>query len=190
MSDRHPAITFWLGLAVAIVLGQALALHLMGQPWICACGTIRLWEGDVTGPENSQHLTDWYTPSHVIHGLGFHLLLRLAVPGLPPIARLALAIGLEAGWELVENSPAIIERYREQALAQGYSGDSIINSLSDTLACIIGFGLARRLPVAASITLAILLELLTLGMIRDNLTLNIIQLIHPIDAIARWQTGG
>ena len=181
--------TTWLAIAAAIVVIQALALHFMGQPWICECGTIRLWEGDVSGPENSQHLTDWYTFSHIIHGQAFYLLLWLATPKLPLATRFAIAIGLEATWEIAENSTMVIERYREQALAQGYFGDSIVNSISDTLAAAAGFALARLLPVKASIALAITLELFAGYMIRDNLTLNIIQLIHPVEAISRWQTG-
>ncbi len=179
----------WLALAAALIVVQALALHFMGQPWICTCGTIRLWEGDVSGPENSQHLTDWYTFSHIIHGLGFYLLLKLIAPKLPLATRFAIAIGLEAAWEIAENSTMIIERYREQALAQGYFGDSIVNSVTDTLAAALGFALARLLPVKASIALAIALELFAGYMIRDNLTLNIIQLIHPVEAISRWQAG-
>lgn len=189
MTDGRGKTVLPLVLAAAIILAQALALHLMGQPWICECGTVRLWEGDVSGPENSQHLTDWYSFSHIIHGQAFYLLLRLTAPKLPLAARFAIAIGLEATWEIAENSTMVIERYREQALAQGYFGDSIVNSVSDTMAAAIGFALARLLPVKASIALAIALELFAGYMIRDNLTLNIIQLIHPIEAVSRWQSG-
>src|SRR5690606_23771201 len=115
----------WLLLALALVAVQAGVLFLFGQPPICMCGHVRLWQGDVLGPENSQQRLDWYTPSHIIHGLAFYLLLRLVFPTAPVALRFAVALGLEVGWELVENSPAIIERYRQQALAQGYFGDSI-----------------------------------------------------------------
>ncbi len=104
--------------------------------------------------------------------------------------RLALAVGLEVGWEVLENTPFIIERYRQQALAQGYVGDSILNSLSDTCCAIIGFWLARLLPVRGSIALVVALEVFVGVMIHDNLTLNIIQLIHPVPAISAWQAGG
>ena len=183
--------TILAGLAlVAMVLAlQGLTLRLMGQPEICSCGAIRLWVGDVLGPENSQQLSDWYTFSHVIHGMIFYGLGRLMLPRAPLIAALALALGLEAAWEIAENSPVVIDRYRAQALAQGYSGDSVVNSLSDTLAMVAGFALARVLPVRATIALALAFEILTASVVRDNLTLNVIQLIHPIEAIGTWQSG-
>lgn len=178
------------GAVLATVLAvQAFALHLYGQPTICACGTIRLWAGDVLGPENSQQLTDWYTFSHVIHGLIFYALTTLALPRAPLLVRFALALGVEATWELIENSPTVIEHYRQQALAQGYVGDSVLNSCSDTVAAAFGFLLARLLPTRAAIGLAVAFELFTAVMVRDNLTLNVIQLIHPVPAIAAWQQG-
>ncbi|MBL8574407.1 MAG: DUF2585 family protein [Hyphomicrobiaceae bacterium] len=175
-------------LAVALAL-QATILWLMGQPPICTCGVVRLWQGTILSPENSQQLTDWYTPSHIIHGVIFFGLLRLAVPRLPVAAALAIALGIEIAWELAENSPPVIARYREQALAQGYSGDSILNSLSDTLAMTTGFFLARALPWRLTIGLALAAEIFTAVMVRDNLTLNVIQLIAPNAAISGWQAG-
>jgi hypothetical protein len=177
-------------LLVGALVAQAMVLHLMGQPAICACGSVRLWAGTVLGPENSQQITDWYTPSHVIHGLLFYALGWLLLRGRSPLLALALALGIEIGWELVENSPLVIDRYREQALAQGYSGDSILNSLCDTTAMLIGYWLASRLPVRASVALALAAELFTAVMIRDNLTLNVIQLLAPSQAISAWQADG
>lgn len=177
-------------IAVGFIAIQALTLFAMGHPPICACGYVKLWHGVVISSENSQHLTDWYTFSHVIHGFGFYLLLWLIAPNAPIGLRFVAAIGLEVGWEIVENTPLIMDRYRESALAQGYFGDSIINSVFDTLAAALGFMLARKLPVWLIIVLAIAMEVFVGYMIRDNLTLNIIQLIHPTDAISRWQTGG
>jgi hypothetical protein len=177
-------------LAAALLAVQAVVLFAMGQPPICTCGTVRLWHGLTSSPETSQQLTDWYTPTHVVHGFGFYLLLRLVMPNLPTGHRLLAALGLEVGWEILENTPVVIERYREQALAQGYFGDSIVNSLADTLAMVIGFALARFLPAWASVVLVLAVELFLALMIRDNLTLNILQLIYPIEAIARWQAGG
>ncbi len=175
---------------VALTLAlQGGILHVMGQPPICTCGVVRVWVGDVRGPENSQQITDWYTFSHVIHGMIFYGATRLVAPRLPLLAALAIALGIEAAWELLENSPMVIERYRAQALAQGYNGDSILNSLSDTLAMALGFALARILPSRATIGLALAFEIFTAVMIRDNLTLNVIQLIHPVEAIAAWQGG-
>jgi uncharacterized protein DUF2585 len=187
--DRLPA-TACAWLAAGFILVQALVLLAMGRPPICTCGTIRLWVGVLTSAENSQQLTDWYTFSHILHGVALYGILSLLAPRLPVCWRLAVAVGIEATWEIVENTPFIIDRYRQSALAQGYVGDSILNSVSDTVSAIVGFAIARFAPVWATVTLAIVLELFVGFMIRDNLTLNIIQLIHPVEAISRWQAGG
>lgn len=188
-AERTPLKVFVL-IAGGFVALQALILLALGQPAICACGTIKLWEGAVLSSENSQHLTDWYTFSHIIHGFAFYLILWLIAPRLPIGLRLAIAIGVEAGWELIENTPFIIDRYRETALAQGYSGDSVINSVFDTLAAMLGFYLARLLPYWVPIALTIAMELFVGIMIRDNLALNIIQLLAPSEVISAWQAGG
>lgn len=172
-----------------LVAIQVIALLAMGHPLICTCGTIKLWMGTVSSPENSQQLTDWYTFSHVIHGFILYLLLWLTAPRMPFGLRLVLATGLEAGWEIIENTPIVMERYRQLALAQGYFGDSVINSVVDTLAAVGGFVLARKLPVWATLALALAMELFVGYMIHDNLVLNVIQLIHPSAAISRWQAG-
>jgi len=179
----------WVLIGAGIIALQAAILLAMGQPPICACGTIKFWHGVVLSDENSQQLTDWYTFSHIIHGFGFYLLLWLLAPRTSVGLRLVLAIGLEAGWEILENSPLIIDRYRQQALAQGYIGDSVINSVFDTLAMVLGFVLARILPVWVIVALAVAMELFVGVMIRDNLTFNIIQLIYPSETISRWQAG-
>jgi hypothetical protein len=187
----HERIPFGAGLAIGAVLIslQALALHAFGQPLICTCGVVQLWVGDVTSAELSQQIADWYTFSHIIHGFLFYAALHLLLPRASIGARLALAVGIEAGWEIFENTPLIIERYRQSALAAGYVGDSVLNSVSDTLAATLGFLLARRLPVAATVVVAIAFELFTGVMIRDNLTLNVLQLLDPTEAVSRWQAG-
>lgn len=187
--ERAP-IRVSLLIAAAFLALQATVLYAMGQPPICTCGSIRLWTGDVTGLENSQQLTDWYTYTHVVHGIGFYFLLWLIAPRMPIGMRFALTVGLEASWEIIENTPFIIDRYRQSALAQGYFGDSIVNSLVDTLAGAFGFVLARQLPPWSSVALVVVMEIFVGVMIRDNLTLNIIQLIHPNEAISHWQAGG
>lgn len=170
----------------ALVTAVLLAMH---RPPICTCGHIKLWEGVVSGPGNSQHLSDWYSFSHIIHGFLFFgagcLLLRRQALGL----RLIIAICLEFAWEIAENSPAVIERYRAATMAVGYSGDSILNSLSDGAMMIAGFLLASRLPWRVTVAIAVTFELFTLWMIRDNLALNILMLIAPSDAIRAWQGG-
>ncbi|HTI88139.1 MAG TPA: DUF2585 domain-containing protein [Alphaproteobacteria bacterium] len=190
-APRRERVPFGAGLAIGAVLicVQALALTTFGQPLICTCGVVRLWVGDVTSAELSQQIADWYTFSHVIHGFLFYAALRLLLPRSSVGLRFALAVGIEAGWEILENTPMIIERYRQSALAAGYVGDSVLNSVSDTLAATLGFLLARRLPVAVTVAIAIGFEVFTGVMIRDNLTLNILQLLHPTEAVSRWQAG-
>ena len=137
---------------------QALVLHLMGRVWICSCGTVRLWVGDIRSSELSQQIFDWYTPSHIVHGILFYGLLRLLLPRTPVLARLAIAVGIEVAWEIAENTPWVIEAYRKQALAAGYTGDSILNSLLDTVAMMSGFTLARLLPWKATVALLLALR--------------------------------
>lgn len=181
-------VVLWVALAFFAV--QAVALLAMGHPLICACGTVELWYAPTAGPGTSQHLTDWYTFTHVVHGFLFYLLLWIAVPRAPFPLFLLAALGIEAGWEIVENTPVIIERYRQTALAAGYFGDSVLNSLSDTLAMLVGFLMAWRLPVWGSAAIALGTEAVLAWAIRDNLTLNIVQLIYPLEALSRWQAGG
>jgi hypothetical protein len=171
---------------VAILAITAGLLLAAGRSPICACGTIDLWHGALDSG-NSQHIFDWYSPSHLIHGLLFYGAGWLILRRLPVRLRFLIAVTLEAAWELLENSPMVIDRYRTATIALGYTGDSVLNSLSDISCMMLGFLLARRLPVALSIALAIGLELLTLAVIRDNLTLNIVMLLWPIDAIRHWQ---
>src|SRR5262249_37852799 len=162
----------------------------MGEAGMCGWGRGRLWQGEVMSAENSQQLADWYSPSHFIHGLLFYGLLWLIARRRPLGLRALIALVIECGWEILENSPIIIDRYRAATISLGYRGDSVINSVSDMTFMLIGFALAARLPVIASIALAVLLELAVGYMIRDNLTLNIIMLIWPVEAIRTWQAGG
>jgi Protein of unknown function (DUF2585) len=162
----------------------------MGRVPICECGYVRLWHGVVVSSENSQHITDWYTFTHIVHGFGFYALLWVIARGLPPHTRLLLAVVLEAMWEVLENTPMVINRYRAATISLDYYGDSIVNSVSDVVAMMIGFWAARRLPVWGSLLAVIVLEVALAVIIRDNLTLNILMLVHPFEAVKRWQLGG
>jgi hypothetical protein len=179
-----------LAAAALMIAAQAAVLFSFGQPPICTCGYVKLWEGVVLSSGNSQHLTDWYTFSHIIHGMLFYALTWALFPRLPVGYRLVMALGIEIAWEITENTPWIIGRYREQALAQGYSGDSIINSVMDSLAMAFGFLLAGRLPVWGTVALALAMEVSVAYFIRDNLALNILNLLYPLDFVHRWQAGG
>jgi hypothetical protein len=172
----------------AIAVAMIALLLLAGRPPICTCGYIELWHGAVDSG-NSQHIFDWYSPSHLIHGFLFYAFGWWLLRSKPVSTRLIVAALIEAAWEIAENSPFIIDRYRTATMALGYTGDSVLNSTSDLLCMITGFLLARRLSVWISIAICVSFELLTLALIRDNLTLNVLMLVSPIDAIKVWQSG-
>jgi hypothetical protein len=176
-----------LGILIGLQIG---ILTLFGQPAFCACGEVKLWEGVVSSPGNSQQISDWYTPSHIIHGFLFFALFSLFLPRASIATRFLLAVFLEVSWEIIENTPMVIDHYRKQALAQGYVGDSILNSVSDTLAMAAGFLAARRLPLWLAISIVIALEGVVMYFIRDGLLLNIINLFYPLEFIAQWQMAG
>lgn len=191
VSAYHPVSSGGLVFPGFVILSSlAMTLWLMGRVPVCICGDIKLWHGIVNSSENSQHITDWYTPSHVIHGFLFYFALHILMPRASFGAKLLIALGAEAAWEIFENTPFTINRYRTATIALDYFGDSILNSVSDALAMVLGFILARKLPVAMTIALAVAFELFTGVMIRDNLTLNVVMLVHPVDWIKSWQEAG
>jgi hypothetical protein len=175
---------------LALMAFQAAALWAMGRPLICTCGEVQLWYGDLLGSGMSQHLVDWYSFTHITHGFVFYLALKFAAPNTSFGFRLAVAIGIEVAWEIAENSPAVIERYRQSALAQGYVGDSVINSVSDTLFAMLGYLLAFILPAPLSLALVLANEAALVYLIHDNLLLNIVQLAHPTKWLSDWQANG
>jgi hypothetical protein len=180
----------WFAVALAVIAAAAVTLLLMGRTPICRCGYVKAWHGVVFSAENSQHIADWYTFSHIIHGFAFYGLLWLAARRLPIGARLVLAVALESAWEIFENTDFVINRYREATISLDYYGDSVLNSVCDILAMGAGFLAARKLTVRSVVALTAVMELAVLWWIRDNLTLNIVMLIYPLDAIRMWQAGG
>lgn len=176
---------------LAIIVAAEAAVYAMGHPIFCKCGTIKFWYGLKSGPEQSQQFTDWYSYSHILHGLILYWLLSLIAKGrLSIAARLVIATFFEGAWEVFENTPFIINRYRTQTISHSYFGDTVLNSTGDILSMIVGFFIASRLPVWLTVALLIGTELALLYLIRDNLTLNVIMLIHPVEWIQHWQAGG
>jgi hypothetical protein len=180
-------------IAILLFATFGAILWSMGRPPICACGEVKLLHLVVQSSENSQHLADWYTPSHIIHGFIFYGIGHLLRKKWPSVFQLgvvvSLAILVEGAWEVLENSPVIIDRYREVTISWGYAGDSIINSLADIVWMLFGFLLASRLPWKATLGLALLFEVFVGYMIRDNLALNIMMLTAPLESVKDWQAG-
>ena len=190
LPHRHAVIA-----SVVLALLAGAILLAMGRNPICECGTVKLWHGVVQSSENSQHLSDWYAPSHFTHGLIMYFFAWLLwkkwklFGGRPIRWALPIAVAVEAAWEIMENTPMVIDRYRAVTVSFGYSGDSVVNSLGDIGWMIVGFLAASRIPAWTSVALAVFLELLTLWTIRDNLTLNVVMLFWPVEAIRQWQGG-
>jgi hypothetical protein len=175
---------------VLVLVGTMVLLRSQGRLWLCSCGYLLLWSGDPWSSDNSQHLLDPYSFTHLLHGFLLCGLLALAVPRLSVAWRLWLAVSIEAVWELIENSEFVIRRYRQETAALGYHGDTIVNSLGDILVCGLGFMLALQLGFRRAFAVFALTEVTLAILIRDNLTLNVVMLIYPIEAIKEWQAAG
>lgn len=175
-----------LAITVVMLLAFAFALHSLGRIPSCECGlglvTVSAWS-----TSTSQHLLDPYSFSHVLHGVGFYALLILVARRVPKRYRFVVAILLEVAWEILENSPFIINRYRAATASLDYYGDSILNSMGDVLSTMLGFWCASRFSWKVTLAFVVVIELLMLVTIKDNLTLNIIMLLYPLDAIKQWQ---
>ena len=184
-----------IAVSIGITVATVLILLAMDRPPICECGYVKFWHGQINDAGNSQHISDWYTPSHIIHGmifyaLGWWLFVRKEWGGRNAAAwGLPLAVFLEAFWEVLENTPMVIERFRSVTANFGYSGDSVLNSFADIGWMSFGFWLALRLPVKVTVALALVGEVVAAWVVRDNLTLNVIMLLFPIEAIADWQAA-
>lgn len=192
LAAGRPRSGFGIGPSLAVIgaiLVATIVLRLMGRLWICSCGEVYLWVGDVQSSNNSQHVADPYTFTHLLHGVMLFWILLLVSRRIGPDWRFAIALSAEALWEIVENSTYVIERYRTATISLGYAGDTIVNSLGDIATCGMGFALARYLGVKRSIFLFVSIELLLLVWIRDGLILNVIMLLHPVEAILKWQSG-
>jgi len=176
----------WL-LIVAIFGATAILLRLEGRLWICSCGRLLIWVGQVCSSDNSQHILDPYSFTHVLHGFLFFWLITWLLPRLKPVSQLSLAVAVEALWEVFENTNFIIERYRTATAALGYHGDTVVNSLGDILCCLLGFVIARRLGFRRSLIAFVALEFVLILWIRDSLLLEILMLVAPVDAIRTWQ---
>lgn len=192
MSPNRAAIL----ISIVITAATVLILLAMDRPPICECGDIKLWYGDINSAGNSQHISDWYTPSHIIHGMIFYafgwlLFSKFGLGGNNPAKwGLPLAVFLEAAWEVLENTAMVIDRFRSVTANWGYSGDSVPNSFADIGWMSFGFYLALKLPVKVTVVLALIMEVLAAYVVRDNLTLNVIMLLFPVEAIAEWQAAG
>ena len=184
---RRPAIDAAM-ICVLVLLAAVLELD-MGRPVKYRNGPLRLWSGDIYSDQNSQQIADPYTFTHFTHGAAFYGLTWLAMRPASVATRLIVATGAEAAWEAYENTDAVVERYRSQTISLGYYGDSLVNSVADIAACMVGFLLAWRLPRAATVTWVASFELALAYLIRDSLALNILMLVYPIDAVRAWQAG-
>jgi hypothetical protein len=174
---------------LALLAILAAVLLALGRALTCPCGSVALWAGDIYSNQNSQQLADPYTFTHVTHGMIFYGVLRLVWLRRPFVARLAVATVLEVLWEVAENSPLIIDRYRETTASLGYYGDSVLNSVGDVLFCVVGFFIASRIPRRANVVAIVASEVILLFWIRDNITLNVLMLLYPIPAVRAWQLG-
>lgn len=177
-------------ISLTIIVGTVLILLWMGRVPFCECGTIKLWTANTVSSENSQQFSDPYTFTHLIHGFGFYGVLAVVARSLPLPLRLAITVGLESGWEIIENTDTVINRYREATISLDYYGDSAFNVVGDILAAMLGFWFAARFPTWTTIAAFLVIELILIILIRDSLLLNIIMLLYPIAAIKTWQAGG
>ncbi len=169
------------------MVATGLLLRAEGRLWICACGTVQVWAGQICSANNSQHFLDPYSFTHVLHGFLFFWLIACFGKRLRGSWQVVLALAVEGAWEVFENTNFIIDRYRSETAALGYNGDTVVNSFGDLFCCLLGFIVARRLGLKWSLIVFVLLELVLILWIKDSLLLEILMLVIPVDAIRAWQ---
>jgi hypothetical protein len=179
----------WAGIFVLFVIA-AITLNFQGRVWWCEAGDYVPWSWEIWSRHNSQHLIDPYTFTHILHGVAEFWIISLIFRKVPLAWRLAIAVGIEGTWEVVENTNTVIQRYREATISLDYYGDSIINSISDMISCATGFLIAYKIRFWRSLALFLLTEIILILWIRDSLLINILMLFYPIEAVKVWQGGG
>jgi hypothetical protein len=187
-AQRPTKKNYWaIAATLAVMVVTGLLLRFEGRLWICACGTIRAWSGQICSADNSQHFLDPYSFTHVLHGFLFFWLIALVVRRLSGSWQVVLALAIEGAWEVFENTNFIIDRYRSETAALGYNGDTVINSMGDLVCCLLGFVVARRLGLKRSLVVFLVVEMVLILWIRDSLLFEILMLVVPVDAIRAWQ---
>lgn len=185
-----PGLGRRLGAAAVVAAAMVATLAAMGRRWWCACGSWSPVSWVVNSSHNSQHLVDAYSASHLEHGLVFVPALRAVSRGrLAPQDLVLGAFVLEAAWEVLENTPMVIDRYRQATVSLDYVGDSVANSLSDVTCCTLGALLAARAPLWVAALVLLGIEAGLLATIRDSMLLNVVMLVWPLAAIRAWQAG-
>ena len=188
---RLPQQKNWPRWAIFATVALTIAiLRWEGSVWFCACGEIQVWVAAAQSSHTSQHLLDPYSFSHVQHGLVLFCVVSWLAKKWHWKWQLWLTVLIEAGWEILENTPWVISRYRESTAALGYTGDSVLNSVGDILSCAAGFMIARRLGWNATWVLFAAIEALMLVTIRDSLLLNVLMLVWPLEVVKQWQMAG
>jgi hypothetical protein len=170
-----------------VALAMAFVLRLEGRLLICSCNRIVIWVGDVCSSNNSQQLLDPYSFTHLLHGFLLFWIVSVVFRRLAPEWQISLALLFEAAWEVFENTPFVINRYRTETAALGYNGDTVFNSLGDLLCAFAGIMIARQLGYRRSIIVFLVVEVILIFTIHDSLLLEILMLIKPIAAIKQWQ---
>jgi Protein of unknown function (DUF2585) len=173
--------------AALVLVFMVLMLRLQGRNFLCSCGEFALWVGDHCSSNTSQQLLDPYSLTHVLHGFMFFWLIALLFKQMPRLWQLWLAMLLESAWEVFENTSFVINKYRTETAALGYTGDTIVNSVGDLACALIGFVIAQKLGWWRSLIVYVLVELVLIFWIHDSLLLQILMLVRPVEAIKHWQ---